>query len=273
MVPEDVLAAGQTTGRIFAIQRYSLHDGDGIRTIVFCKGCSLRCRWCCNPEGQEKQKQIMRLPNETQTAGQDVTAAQVMDIVERDRPFYRRSGGGLTLSGGEILCQPSFALALLRIAKHTGISTAIETAAFAPSETIKPLLPLLDQCLLDIKHMDPVKHKAYTGQPNALILNNTRLIAAYAYASQTLLRLTIRVPVIPGFNDTEEEIRAIARFVREIFVDEIHLLPYHRLGAGKYEALGRSYPMGDTPPPDEKKMQRLQEIVSSIGNLNCQIGG
>ena len=145
----------KTKGRIFDIQRYSIHDGNGIRTIVFLKGCVLRCRWCCNPESQEYAIQTMLVQGEPKIIGKDVTVAEVMETVEKDRPYYRRTGGGLTLSGGESLCQPQFATALLRAAKESGINTAMESMACAKWEVIEGLLPYLDQYLMDIKHMDP----------------------------------------------------------------------------------------------------------------------
>ena len=164
----------QTKGRIFDIQRYSIHDGRGIRTICFLKGCVLRCKWCCNPESQEYGIQEMQVNGKTKIIGQDVTVAEVMETVEKDRPYYARSGGGLTLSGGESLCQPEFARDLLHGAKAVGINTSGST------------------------------------------------------------KLSIRVPVIPTFNDTPEEIRAIAAFADKLQgVADIYLLPYHRLGQDK----------------------------------------
>ena len=223
-----------TTGRIFDIQRYSIHDGRGIRTIVFLKGCVLRCRWCCNPESQEYAVQTMMVQGKPKIIGEDVTVRQVMETVVKDRPYYRRSGGGLTLSGGESLCQAEFAAALLRAAKEEGINTAMESMACAPMETIEKLLPWLDQYLMDIKHMDSKKHKMFTSQPNERILENARKITD---AGQNLI---VRVPVIPTFNDTPEEIYAIARFARSLKgVKEMNLLPYHRLGQDKYEGIGR----------------------------------
>ena len=152
----------QTIGRIFDIQRYSIHDGRGIRTIVFLKGCVLRCRWCCNPESQRYEIETMQTQDGVKTMGRDVTVGEVLETVERDRGYYRRSGGGITLSGGESLCQPKFALALLRESKARGISTAIESMGCAEWETIRELLPYIDQYLLDIKHTNPDKHREFT---------------------------------------------------------------------------------------------------------------
>ena len=154
----------KTKGRIFDIQRYSIHDGNGIRTIVFLKGCVLRCRWCCNPESQHYEIETMMVQGEPKVIGEDTTVAEVMKTVEKDRTYYRRTGGGLTLSGGESLCQPKFARDLLRAAKESGITTAMESMGCAPYSTIEEILPYLDQYLLDIKHMNPEKHKEFTGR-------------------------------------------------------------------------------------------------------------
>ena len=168
----------QTKGRIFDIQRYSIHDGTGIRTICFLKGCVLRCKWCCNPESQEYRIQEMTVQGKTKIIGRDVTVAEVMETVEKDRPYYNRSGGGLTLSGGESLCQPEFARDLLHAAKAVGINTAMESMGCAGWEVIQGILPWLDHYLMDIKHMDSAKHKQFTGKGNELMLENAGKIAA-----------------------------------------------------------------------------------------------
>ena len=259
----------QVTGRIFDIQRYSIHDGQGIRTIVFLKGCVLRCRWCCNPESQRYEIETMRTEEGVKTVGQDITVGEVMEVVERDRGYYRRSGGGLTLSGGESLCQPDFARALLRESKYRGISTAIESMGCAEWPTIEGLLPYIDQYLLDIKHTDPNKHREFTGKSNELMLENARKIAA---SGQTAL--TIRVPVIPTFNATEKEIAAIAEFTSGLpGVKALHLLPYHRLGQDKYAGLSRDYTMAHITPPGSEEMQKLLAVARAHSNVPCQIGG
>ena len=256
-------------GRIFDIQRYSIHDGLGIRTIVFLKGCVLRCKWCCNPESQSREIETMTVLGEEKQVGRDVTVSEVMDTVEKDRQYYRRSGGGLTLSGGESLLQPEFALGLLREAKRRGINTAIESMGCAKFETIQMLLPYIDTYLYDIKHTNPSKHEKFTGKRNELMLENARKIAE---SGQT--RLVIRVPVIPTFNETAEEIADIARFADKLpGVTEIHLLPYHKFGEGKYEGLKRPYPMGDTPTLSDEHMDMLKKRVESVSKLTCHIGG
>ena len=253
-------------GRIFDIQRFSIHDGPGIRTIVFLKGCVLRCRWCCNPESQSYEIQEMTLGGKTKTVGRDVTVREVMEEVERDRSYYRRSGGGLTLSGGESLCQPVFAPALLRAAQEAGISTAMESTACADYEIIERYLPYLDTYLMDIKHMDSEKHRAFTTQPNEKILANAKQLARDAR------QLIIRTPVIPTFNATPAEIGAIARYAKSIGVEEMHILPYHRLGRDKYAGIGRTYTLDGIEPPSRELMNELLSVVLDAG-LRGQIGG
>lgn len=255
-------------GRIFDIQRYSVHDGPGIRTVVFLKGCFLRCKWCCNPESQSYDIQTMSVSGKDKIIGKDVTVEEVLDEVLKDRNYYYRSGGGVTLSGGEVLFQADFTVALLKIFKKNGLHTAIESTGFAEFETIQRIFPYLDMYLMDIKHIDEVKHRIYTGQSNQIILENARRIA------DSGMQLIIRVPVIPGFNETEEEIRQIAEFTQSLgTVHELHLLPYHRLGQDKYEKLGRNYDLKGIEPLTEEHMQKLLHVVSAIPNLKCQIGG
>ncbi len=254
-------------GRIFNIQRFSIHDGPGIRTIVFFKGCVMRCAWCCNPESQSFEIQKMLEGGKEKTVGRDVTVSEIMPEILSDMPYYRRSGGGVTLSGGEVLCQADFAAELLRECKECGLHTAIESAASLPYENIEKLLPYLDLYLMDIKHMCGVKHKEFTGRDNTLILENARLV------SESGAELIIRTPVIPTFNDTAEEIRAIARFAKSLpGVREHHLLPYHRLGTPKYEGLGRSYSLEGIETPTRERMEYLASVVESVG-LKAQIGG
>ena len=254
-------------GRIFDIQRFSTHDGPGIRTLVFLKGCPLRCRWCCNPESQSYEIQQMTQGGKTRTVGRDVTVGEVLAEVLRDRPYYSRSGGGVTLSGGESLGQPDFATALLAMCLKNGVNTAIETTGFAELDVIDRFLPLLDHVLMDIKHMDSRKHEQFTTRPNERILHNARHIAEHAD------HLIIRVPVIPTFNDTEAEIGDIAAFAASLpNVRELHLLPYHRMGQDKYTGLGRPYTLEEITPPSAEQMQRLLRVVESKG-LTAHLGG
>ena len=254
-------------GRIFNIQRFSIHDGPGIRTIVFFKGCYMRCAWCCNPESQRWEIETLVENGKPKTVGRDVTVDDIMPEILADMPYYRRSGGGVTLSGGEVLCQADFARELLERCQAHGLHTAIESAASTTFDKIEKLLPHLDLYLMDIKHIDSQKHKEYTGIDNALILENAVRIA------KSGTNLIIRTPVIPGFNDTAEEIRAISKFAASLpGVREHHLLPYHRLGSDKYTGLGRSYSLGEIEPPSNERMQYLLAVAEESG-LKCQIGG
>ena len=254
-------------GRIFNIQRFSIHDGPGIRTIVFFKGCFMRCAWCCNPESQNREIETLIEGGKEKTVGRDVYVSDIMPEILSDMPYYRRSGGGVTLSGGEVLCQADFARELLKECRENGLHTAIESAASSSFSEIEKILPYLDMYLMDIKHIDSQKHKEYTGVPNERILENARRVA------ESGVELIIRTPVIPGFNDTAEEIRAISHFAKTLpGVKEHHLLPYHRLGQDKYEGLGRKYSLKEIEPPSREKMQYLLSIAETSG-LKCKIGG
>ena len=253
-------------GRIFNIQRFSVHDGKGIRTIVFFKGCPLRCKWCCNPESQNFAPEKMTENGKIKDVGRDVTVAEVLAEVEKDRDYYRRSGGGMTLSGGECFAQPQFCEALLRAAKERGISTAVETTSFPDYSIIEKCLPYIDIYMTDIKQLDDAKHRAFTGQSNKTILSN---IAKVVRSGANVI---IRTPVIPTVNATKEDILAIATFARTIGAKEMHLLPYHRIGMDKDAGLGRDYQLKDLLPPEKDLMQTLLETVESVG-LKSQIGG
>ena len=254
-------------GRIFNIQRFSIHDGPGIRTIVFFKGCYMRCAWCCNPESQRYEIETLVEGGKEKTVGKDVTVADIMPEILADLPYYRRSGGGVTLSGGEVLAQADFAAELLKACKEAGLHTAIESTANAPYSDIEKLLPYLDLYLMDIKHMDSDKHKEYTGASNERILENAKKIATSG------VELIIRTPVVPSFNDSDKDIKAIADFARSLgAVREYHLLPYHRLGTDKYSGLGRAYSLSEILPPPKEKMEYLLSVAQTSG-LKCQIGG
>ena len=257
----------EVKGRIFNIQRFSIHDGPGIRTIVFFKGCFMRCAWCCNPESQNREIETIIEKDKEKIVGYDVTVLDIMPEILSDMPYYRRSGGGVTLSGGEVLCQADFARELLKACKAEGLHTAIESAASAPFSEIEKILPFVDLYLMDIKHIDSQKHKEYTAVGNERILENARKIA------QSGTELIIRTPVIPGFNDTAEEIKAISSFAASLpGVLEHHLLPYHRLGSDKYRGLGRNYALKEIEPPTKEKMEYLLSVAQASG-LKCKIGG
>ena len=260
-------AVYNTKGIITEIQRFSVHDGPGIRTIVFLKGCPLRCKWCCNPETQVMDSQPILEAGQSKIVGKVVSVAEIMDEVKKDSIYYRRSGGGITLSGGEVLAQPSFAKAILEACNTAGINTAIETSGFASFEAIEPLIPFVNLFLYDVKHVSDEKHRIFTGQSNSLILSNLMKL------SERNTPLIVRIPVIPTFNHTAEEIESITRYVASVKgVKEIHLLPYHRLGESKYQGLEQNYEFNSIEPMSQEDMNKLLEIAKKTG-LHCQMGG
>lgn len=294
-------------GCIFNVQRYSVHDGPGIRTVVFLKGCPLRCKWCSNPESQRREPEIAYHVNNciggecllcqqvcpesaifypgmgsvqweknkcTECAactevcpaegltvwGEMRDSKDVLDDVEKDMTFYSRSDGGMTLSGGEPLMQPEFAIALLEEAKKRCIHTAIETTLFADWKTVQNVVSLVDHVLLDIKSIDSEKHKIFTGVDNALILENFRHLRA-AFPNKSV---RVRTPIVPGFNDNEDELLAIRQLVDEYPGTEYELLKYHRYGQSKYGFLERVYEMGAVEL-DEQRFQSFKSLVQQKG--------
>jgi len=285
-------------GVVFDIQRYSIHDGPGIRTSVFLKGCPLRCFWCQNPESQMMVPQVLFYkdkctncgrcvevcptgasglsdmssevdrdkcigcgkcvevcPNEARRiTGRYMTTDEVVSEVMKDVKFYRKSGGGVTLSGGEPLFQPEFALEILQKCKSMGLHTVLETCGLAPWSTMEKLLAYVDYVLYDIKHLDTRKHRKGTKRSNELILENAKMVSVCK-------PMKVRIPLIPAFNDSPDDIRAIARFVKsELDSAEMELLAYNKMGESKYERLGRKpVPLG---LQDEQHMQSLRDIVS-----------
>ena len=302
----------QKKGLVFNMQRFSVNDGPGVRTIVFLNGCPLRCKWCCNPESQELKPVVMfkaqncvgcgnctvvcptgasdlSVPGKIdhskcincfkcvdvcyhqalEVSGKWMTVDEVLRELYSDRNVYRRSGGGITVSGGEALMQHEFLEELLRGCRSLGWTTAIETTGLAPKHVLTKIIPLLDTVMMDIKHIDPEVHKAFTGVSNTKILENALYIATIAK------KLIIRVPTIPGFNADEDTIRGIAKFCSMMQQDHfggIHLLPYHDFGTNKYDMLGKPYEMAGTERPEDAFMEKLKSIVESEG-VRCQIGG
>ena len=296
----------QVQGIVFDIQRYSLHDGPGLRTNVFLKGCPLRCQWCANPEAQQMQPELAfsahnciecgHFPEPCHTCfaaasnaqqntaaladrvtvcptgalhriGETRTAGDVIAEVLRDVPFYGEDGG-LTLTGGEATMQPDFAEALLQLAKAAGIATALETAGHTQWPVLARLLPLLDLILYDLKHVNGDRHRQYTGLSNTLILANLRHLAAHHAP------LIVRIPLIPGFNADADSLHAMAEFIRKLggAVQRVDLLPYHTLGKAKYRALGRPYPWAEHARLTDAQVQECLASLATCG-LPVVIGG
>lgn len=296
-------------GVIFNIQKFSLHDGPGIRTIVFFKGCNMSCLWCSNPESQEVAPQIMfnknlctkcgRCQSVCETSAIDMNSVyridkskcikckrcvesclngalvlegkkysveEIIKELKKDSVQYRRSNGGITLSGGEVLLQPDFAVALLKECKAYGWHTAIETAMYVNSEAVKKVMQYIDLAMIDIKSMDDEVHKKFTGVSNNIILKNIKL------SDQLTKEIIIRIPVIEGFNADLKSIGEIAQFSKSLTnLKRIDLLPYHNYGENKYEAIGRDYLLGELKSPSEDKMERLKALVEIMG-IPCTIG-
>lgn len=245
-------------GMVLRIERSSVHDGDGFRTVVFLKGCPLRCQWCSTPESQSFEVEHAA----GNVYGTRMTVDEVMRELRKDSLFFFISGGGVTLSGGEVLAQPEFTLALLKNAKREGFNTAIETCLFGAWERVEAILPYLDTVYADLKLVDGEAHQARCGAKNNLILDNLRRMDQ----APGRFRLIVRTPVIPGINDSEEELGRIGRFCAGLKrMDHIQLLPYHKLGTATYEKLGRPYLLKDTPTPSPEQMARYREIVGSCG--------
>jgi len=249
---------------IFNIQKFSLHDGPGIRTVVFFKGCPLRCAWCSNPESQKLKPEKMWdvIKKDHITVGQYKTIEDIMNEVTKDMDFYEESGGGVTLSGGEILAQAEFAIKLLKTLKEHGIHTTCETTGFAKPYIFNELANQIDLLFFDIKHYDNTKHLEGTGVSNEIILKNLATVA------KTHPDLTVRIPVIPTYNDTLEDARNFAILLNELSVCQVELLPFHQFGEKKYEYLDKNYKFLNLPQLHREDLIDYQKIIEKQ-NINC----
>lgn len=248
----------QVEGIVFNIQRYSLHDGPGIRTTAFLKGCPLRCRWCHNPESIHPEPELMRKGDGTEIVGRVMTAEAVAAELARDRVFYEESGGGITLSGGEPLYQPEFALDILSRCKAEHLHTTVDTCGYVDSNVLLAAAECTDLFLYDLKHPDSIKHEEYTDVPNELIIENLRMLCAAGH------HVLVRQPIIPGFNDDPGTVEATGRLLESCGVQRLELLEYHRLGASKRDKLLRKIPdpqIGTTIPD---QMLAIQAILGKF---------
>lgn len=288
---------------VFNIQKFSLHDGPGIRTVVFLKGCPLRCGWCSNPESQNIKTELFYdtkkclhcgtcvlncanncIANHVEdiqidrarcglclncakscpgraicATGEQMTVSQVMAQVLKDQDFYRHSGGGVTLSGGEPLLQAEGALSLLRALKQSGIHRVIETSGYAAKEDFLRLCNECDLLIMDIKHYDSKYHQKGTGVGNEQILKNA------AKLSTLEISYEIRIPVIPGFNDALQDAAEFARLFLRLSIRQVSLLPFHQYGENKYFLLGRNYAYRDLPALNGKNLSGYAAVLQQNG--------
>lgn len=293
---------------IFNIQKYNMYDGPGVRTMVFFKGCPLRCRWCSNPEGQLRQYQVLYKQNYCVNCGACVavcpagvhlmspdgsrheivteaecvgcrrcekactvnalaiagdmkTIAELMDVIEEDRPFYEVSGGGVTLGGGEVLMQPEAATSLLMACRQRGIHTAMETCGYARPEVVMRAAEYTDLFLYDIKHMDSDRHYELTGVRNEWILGNLKCLLENRH------NVMIRIPLLKGVNDSERDIVRLTEFLTPYRENRnfkgIELLPYHRMGVNKYNQLRWDYPQTGNPELHDADLARVETGIRS----------
>lgn len=302
----------ENTGIAFNIQRFSIHDGPGIRTTVFMKGCPLRCRWCSNVESMNPKPELgiirsscnncgkclkicpegaisfdddsviqfdrnrctacgecvaVCFPDALTIYGKQITADDVFKEVIKDRAFYEGSGGGVTVSGGEPLYQADFVTALFRRCREADIDTCLYTCGYAATDKLKKVLAYTDRVLYDLKHMDAGCHQQFTSVANDLILNNAKIVA------ESGTPITIRIPLIKDVNDTTRNIMETSRFVRMLGKSvAVELLPYHRLGIGKYKTLDKPYPGEDLQTPSSEEIEVTKKMFQEY-SLPCNVGG
>jgi pyruvate formate lyase activating enzyme len=297
------------TGIVFDIKKYSINDGPGIRSTVFLKGCPLRCAWCHNPESQAKGVQVMLRPNRCeqcgacleacqhaaitwsvdgpltdlaicercgdctrvcyaearQLVGKEMSLSEVMAQVERDVAFYDESGGGVTLSGGEPLFQKEFSLALLQACRAKEIHTVLDTCGYASPETFEQVFPYVNLFLYDLKAIDPEKHRQYTGLSNERILQNLQSLSARG------ADIRVRIPLIPGVNDDEEEMGRMGAFLAALpHRPPVEVLAYHNIAEAKYAGLGMSYSLPDLQPPTP---ERIKTCIAILQNHRLNVKG
>jgi glycyl-radical enzyme activating protein len=296
-------------GLVFNIQKFSVHDGPGIRTTVFMKGCPLHCLWCSNPESQDFSPNLLVrdilckgcgacvevCPQEAITltletgreidrqkcdrclkcvpaciyhslnaCGNYMEVNEILSEVLKDRLFYKNSGGGVTVSGGEALSQSPFVLNFFEHCKKEGLHTTLDTSGFGPWKELEALLPFVDLLLFDLKHLESIEHQRTTGVGNELILENLEKASPMA-------PVWLRIPLIAGFNDSPEHIKMVADLGKRFRVEKLSFLPYHEGGKSKSEQLGRAYPFPAAQPPGEEQIQNLKGIVEKVG-IKVSIG-
>ena len=255
-------------GIIFDIKRFAIHDGTGIRTTVFLKGCPLNCWWCHNPESQSFGINNSEL---REGIGPKISVKELVEEIEKDTIFFDESNGGVTFSGGEPLSQAIFLKNVLLECKKRDIHTTLDTSGYADTETFEDIAKYVDLFLFDLKLIDDKKHQKYTGVSNEQILINLRRL------SDLGSNIIIRIPVIPGINDTDEDILQFIHVLKDLRIKGIDLLPYHKIAAHKYQKMELVYKMDNISEPSEDSLSRLRDTLKSVRYSNqiidIRIGG
>ncbi|MEH4662509.1 [formate-C-acetyltransferase]-activating enzyme [Phytobacter diazotrophicus] len=281
---EVVEPRSDEVARIFNIQRYSLNDGQGIRTVVFFKGCPHTCPWCANPESLSPRIETVRRESKClhcapclrdadecpsgafERIGRDITLDELEREVLKDDIFFRTSGGGVTLSGGEVLMQAPFATRFLQRLRRLGIQCAIETAGDAPASRLLPLAKACDEVLFDLKIMDVVQAREVVNMNLSRVLENLRLLVSEG------IHVIPRLPLIPGFTLSTENLQRALTLLTSLGIKQVHLLPFHQYGEPKYRLLGQQWSMKDVPAPSAQEVAALCEIAECAG-FQVTIGG
>jgi pyruvate formate lyase activating enzyme len=274
-------------GMVLNIQHYSLHDGPGIRTTVFLKGCPLTCLWCHNPESirRDKQKSFSKHrcifcgecgefkelsehcpTGALETLGKEMTVSEVLGEIVKDTVFFDESGGGVTFSGGEPLLQWEFVYAVAKVCKQQGIHTALDTSGYGKWEPLQKLGEVIDLFLYDLKHFDDDRHRELTGVSNQRILNNLKKLTEFEE------KIVVRIPVIPGLNDDKDHLASLKEWIASIGLKQVMLLPYHKTGIDKYLRIPGEYQIPEVLEPKEETMEKIKQEFEKAG-LTVTIGG
>ncbi|NPD87410.1 MAG: glycyl-radical enzyme activating protein [Asgard group archaeon] len=265
----------ETRGLIFDIKRFAIHDGPGIRTTIFFKGCPLECWWCANPEGQKKEHEEIISPFQLEendecikdVIGDEISSQEVIDEILKDRVFYEESNGGVTFSGGEPLMQPEFLQSLLALSKQEGIHTILDTSGYGTQSIFEKIVDDVDLFLYDLKLLDMEKHLKYTGVSTDLILQNLSFLV------DKKQNIIIRIPIVPGITDSSANLNQIGKYLSELkSIIRVDILPYNKMSEAKYNRLGKTYKLSNIAPPSDERMSEIKNQLELFG-LKVKIGG